>query len=774
MDRFNFYKNNNNNNNNNNNYKNNINNNNINNNNNNSNNNNSIIDINSKGYLGLHYFQKDLFELEQQQQQQQQQDQNRQQQNKNKIINENIIQNLQKQIGHLACIQYQKQQLSKEQKTQNSMNSIIELNQLESMINEYCLKVQDIFNNYDKSLQPPQSKLHSNFNDSNINSIIGDFELLLPPERIINKNNLTLNSQYNSNNNNNYTIDNFQTQQPINLNKVLINTNYLSEQRQLIINKQEKEKQEQIKQQKLQQQRIEQEQREKLEQEQREKERERERKEQLEREKQQQQQQQQRQSSNNNNNNNNNNNSKFSYNNNNNNNNNNNANNNGRLAPSPMDLDEDEVIKVGDFKSAKDQFIDNQISDKNKKNSNVVSNTIKKMAASSNPNPAPPSSLPSGKKRRFVPPVKQDEQEEQEEQNKKQNLSNNNNNNKSINNNNNKNNNNNSNNNNNNQNNKKNDETNPSGIDNINGVPLDDDKLRNLEPVMLERICNEILDKRQEVKWGDIAGLSEVKSQIMEMVVFPIIRPELFKGLRIPPKGLLLFGPPGTGKTMIGKAIATQVKATFFSISASTLTSKWIGEGEKMVRCLFAVARCFLPSVIFIDEIDSLLAARTENENEASRRIKTEFLIQWDGVAGNAEDQMLLIGATNRPDELDEAARRRMTKRLYIPLPDNESRLALVKNLLKNENHEISPDDMQNIASISDGYSGADMKSLSTEAAYQPIRDLRGEIESVEKESIRPICLNDFLLAVKRVKPSVAKKELDAYIDWNDKFGALS
>ena len=122
---------------------------------------------------------------------------------------------------------------------------------------------------------------------------------------------------------------------------------------------------------------------------------------------------------------------------------------------------------------------------------------------------------------------------------------------------------------------------------------------------------------------------------------------------------MLLFGPPGTGKTLIGKCIASQSGSTFFSISASSLTSKWIGEGEKMVRALFAVARVHQPSVVFIDEIDSLLSQRSESEHEASRRIKTEFLVQLDGATTEGEERILVVGATNRPQELDEAARRR-------------------------------------------------------------------------------------------------------------------
>lgn len=156
-----------------------------------------------------------------------------------------------------------------------------------------------------------------------------------------------------------------------------------------------------------------------------------------------------------------------------------------------------------------------------------------------------------------------------------------------------------------------------------------DERLAGIEPRLIEMIRNEIMHRVDNITWDTIAGLEHAKSSIKEIVVWPMLRPDLFKGLRGPPKGLLLFGPPGTGKTLIGKCIASQAKATFFSISASSLTSKWVGEGEKMVRALFAVARCSQPAVIFIDEIDSLLTQRTDGEFEASRRIKTEFLVQF-------------------------------------------------------------------------------------------------------------------------------------------------
>lgn len=156
-----------------------------------------------------------------------------------------------------------------------------------------------------------------------------------------------------------------------------------------------------------------------------------------------------------------------------------------------------------------------------------------------------------------------------------------------------------------------------------------DERLRGIDPKLLETIQQEIIHRVDTVTWEHIAGLEHAKNTIKEIVIWPMLRPDIFTGLRGPPKGLLLFGPPGTGKTMIGKCIASQAKATFFSISASSLTSKWVGEGEKLVRALFACARALQPSVVFIDEIDSLLTQRTDGEFEASRRIKTEFLVQF-------------------------------------------------------------------------------------------------------------------------------------------------
>ena len=187
-------------------------------------------------------------------------------------------------------------------------------------------------------------------------------------------------------------------------------------------------------------------------------------------------------------------------------------------------------------------------------------------------------------------------------------------------------------------------------------------ELANFDKEIVARIEADILDHSQSVTFDDIAGLEFAKNCVLELICWPMTNPHLFQGLRKLPKGILLFGPPGTGKTLIGKAIAHQAGATFFSISSSSMTSKWIGEGEKTVRTLFGVAVYRQPSVVFIDEVDSLLRQRSSDENEASRRLKTEFLIQLDGAGTDTDARVVIIGATNRPDELDEAARRRFVK----------------------------------------------------------------------------------------------------------------
>lgn len=200
-----------------------------------------------------------------------------------------------------------------------------------------------------------------------------------------------------------------------------------------------------------------------------------------------------------------------------------------------------------------------------------------------------------------------------------------------------------------------------------------------------------------------------------------------------------------------------------------------MGESEKLVRALFAAARFLQPSVIFIDEIDSLLSARSSNEHEASRRLKTEFLVQFDGVTSSSDDRILVMGATNRPQDLDEAARRRLVKRIYIPLPDKATRVQMVKSLLKKESGcTMTEKEVEQVASSTDGYSCADLTNLCKDAAMEPVRELGTNVASIAASKVRPIQLKDFKPALEHIRPSVSKQTLKMYEEWNDDFGSMS
>ena len=231
-----------------------------------------------------------------------------------------------------------------------------------------------------------------------------------------------------------------------------------------------------------------------------------------------------------------------------------------------------------------------------------------------------------------------------------------------------------------------------------------------------KQIFNEIVIKGDEVHWDDVAGLEIAKSALKETVVYPFLRPDLFMGLREPARGMLLFGPPGTGKTMLARAVATESKSIFFAISASSLTSKFLGESEKLVRALFSIAKELAPSIIFVDEIDSLLGARGGgSEHEATRRIKTEFLIQWSDLqkaAAGREEQnkekgdasrVLVLAATNLPWAIDEAARRRFVRRQYIPLPEDWVRAKQLQNLLAAQKHNMRDAELAELVQYTEG-----------------------------------------------------------------------
>ncbi|KAG1650909.1 Spastin [Nymphon striatum] len=298
---------------------------------------------------------------------------------------------------------------------------------------------------------------------------------------------------------------------------------------------------------------------------------------------------------------------------------------------------------------------------------------------------------------------------------------------------------------------------------------------KSVDSRLAKLIMDDIVDGGIEITWDDIAGQDVAKQALQEIVILPSLRPELFTGLRSPARGLLLFGPPGNGKTMLAKAVAHESNSTFLNISASSLTSKYVGEGEKLVRAMFSVARELQPSIVFMDEIDSLLTERKENEHEASRRLKTEFLLEFDGVRSGAEDRILVMGATNRPQDLDDAVLRRFTKRVYVGLPDQETRTYLLKQLLSKHNSPLSPDKLNQLAKLTEGYSGSDLTALAKDAALGPIRELDSEqVKNMDPKKMRNINLNDFIDSLKKIRRSVSHQTLHVYDQWNKDYGDIS
>lgn len=281
-----------------------------------------------------------------------------------------------------------------------------------------------------------------------------------------------------------------------------------------------------------------------------------------------------------------------------------------------------------------------------------------------------------------------------------------------------------------------------------------------------------IVSENPDITLNDVAGLEAVKRSLREAIVLPLKRPDLFTGSRQPWRGILLHGPPGCGKTMIAKATAGDIDATFFNVSAATLVSKWMGESEKLVKRLYEVAKEKQPSIIFIDEVDSLTQSRNENENDAMRRVKTQLLASMEGLASNKEDRVVTIGATNVPWEIDSAFRRRFQRRIYVPLPDEEARKIIFQ--INSKGIELDKNiDFKKLSSKTNEYTGSDIANICREAIMAPIRELDSS-NLIDDSSVkaRPVTQKDYLNALNNVKKSVSSSELTRFIEWDREFGA--
>ena len=320
---------------------------------------------------------------------------------------------------------------------------------------------------------------------------------------------------------------------------------------------------------------------------------------------------------------------------------------------------------------------------------------------------------------------------------------------------------------------------------------------------LIEMVEREVVEMNPNVNFEDIAELESAKRALTEAVVLPLLMPDFFVGLRRPWKGVLLYGPPGTGKTLLAKALATQGKTTFFNVSPTTFASKWKGESEKLVRILFEMARFYAPSTIFIDEVDSVGTKRTDGENEASKKVLAEMLVQMDGISeANSEQNdtninsnnnnnskeskpkfVMVLGATNLPWDLDDALRRRFEKRIYISLPNKVGRKQMFNINFKG----IKLDKSINIDELVEktkGYSGHDIASVCREASLMNMRKkiMNGDgafniMEAANNETFiqgldAPVTQKDVLTAIKNISKSVSPKDIKKFEEWTEQYSS--
>jgi len=284
-----------------------------------------------------------------------------------------------------------------------------------------------------------------------------------------------------------------------------------------------------------------------------------------------------------------------------------------------------------------------------------------------------------------------------------------------------------------------------------------------------------IIHEKPNVKWPEVIGLELAKKAIKEAIVYPVQRPDLFPlGW---PRGILLFGPPGCGKTLLAAAVATEIDAVFISVDAASIMSKWLGEAEKNVAQLFGSARKSAtngkPAIVFIDELDSLMG-RHSSEVGGEVRVRNQFLKEMDGVIDKGKKlHVYVIGATNRPWDLDWPFIRRFQKRILVPLPDHHARLQMFK--LYTNDLNLNPQmSLHELGRLSEGFSGSDIKDCCQSAYLRVIGEFfESGRANDERAKPRPVTMDDFHQILEDRKPSVSLEMIASYTKWFDAFKAL-
>jgi SpoVK/Ycf46/Vps4 family AAA+-type ATPase len=282
-----------------------------------------------------------------------------------------------------------------------------------------------------------------------------------------------------------------------------------------------------------------------------------------------------------------------------------------------------------------------------------------------------------------------------------------------------------------------------------------------------------IMKDPPNVTWDDIVGLEDAKRAIREAIVYPSLRPDLFPlGW---PRGILLFGPPGCGKTLLAAAVANEIKAKFIPVDAASIMSKWLGEAEQNVARLFNLARReakFSPVIIFIDELDSLMGVR-RFEVGGETRVRNQFLKEMDGIIDKKNPiRVYVVGATNKPWDLDQPFIRRFQKRIYVPPPNYKQRLETFR--LYTKPLKLAPDvDLDELARLTEGFSGSDIMDVCQSVQLKVNSEIFEKCTDYTKAEPRPITMKDFLEVLEKRKPSISKESLIQYEKWFNEFKAL-